>query len=112
VRHLGSPLRDLESTPSLESIRGIEGAAARAYFGVFDHLIVANKEVFYFRQCSRRPPLDLVEELRPVLGDHLALSLVNRRQVQASDFQSLEGGGVWLTEEGRKTVLPTYQKRK
>ena len=56
--------------------------------------------------------LDLVEELRPVLGDRLALTLVNRRQVRPSDFQSLEGGGVWLTEGGRKAVLTAYQKRR
>ena len=40
---------------------------------------------FLHRDRPGRPSLalDLVEELRPVLADRLALSLVNRRQVQA-----------------------------
>jgi CRISPR-associated protein Cas1 len=36
--------------------------------------------------------LDLMEELRPVLADRLALTLVNRRQVRADGFRSLAGG--------------------
>ncbi len=158
ARHLGSLLRQLDGSPDLETVRGIEGDAARAYFAAFDELIVANKEAFFFRQRSRRPPLDnmnallsflytllthdaasaleasgldpavgflhrdrpgrpslaldLVEELRPVLGDRLALTLVNRKQIQASDFRTMEGGAVWLTDEGRKKVLAAYQKRK
>ena len=33
----------------LESVRGIEGDAARRYFAVFDNLIVAEKDAFFFR---------------------------------------------------------------
>ncbi|WP_280142803.1 CRISPR-associated endonuclease Cas1 [Methylobacterium sp. ap11] len=56
--------------------------------------------------------LDLMEELRPVLADRLALSLVNRRQVGAEDFSVEETGGVRLTEAGRKRVLVAWQERK
>jgi CRISPR-associated protein Cas1 len=56
--------------------------------------------------------LDLMEELRPVMADRMALSLVNRGQVQASDFLIDEGGAVSLTEDGRKTVLVAWQERK
>ncbi len=56
--------------------------------------------------------LDLMEELRPVLADRLALSLVNRRQLQADDFIMEETGGVRLTDEARKTVLVAWQERK
>lgn len=56
--------------------------------------------------------LDLVEELRPVLADRLALSLVNRRQVQASGFRRSESGGVVMDDATRKEVLVAYQKRK
>src|SRR3954452_18233817 len=56
--------------------------------------------------------LDLVEELRPVLADRLALTLVNRRQLGRSDFEERPGGAVSLTEAGRKTVLVAYQQRK
>ena len=56
--------------------------------------------------------LDLMEEFRPVLADRLALSLINRRQIGASDFVMEDGGGVRLTDEGRKTVLVAWQERK
>lgn len=56
--------------------------------------------------------LDLMEELRPVLGDRLALSLINRRQLQASDFRTAESGAVLLDDSGRRKVLKAYQKRK
>jgi len=56
--------------------------------------------------------LDLMEELRPVVADRLALGLVNRRQLTRADFEEREGGAVLLTEQGRRTVLVAYQKRK
>jgi CRISPR-associated protein Cas1 len=56
--------------------------------------------------------LDVVEELRPVIADRLALSLVNRRQVQASGFRRTESGGVVMDDATRKEVLVAYQKRK
>ena len=36
--------------------------------------------------------LDLQEELRSVLADRLALTLINRGQVSADDFDEREGG--------------------
>jgi CRISPR-associated protein Cas1 len=56
--------------------------------------------------------LDLMEELRPVLADRLALSLINRRQLAAADFIVEEAGGVRLTDEARKRVLVAWQERK
>jgi CRISP-associated protein Cas1 len=56
--------------------------------------------------------LDLMEELRPVLADRLVLTLVNRKQVTADDFQEFPGGTVSLTEDGRRTVLNAWQERK
>jgi CRISPR-associated protein Cas1 len=56
--------------------------------------------------------LDLMEEMRPVLADRLALSLVNRRQLTAKDFIQEDGGAVLLTEAGRKEILIAYQERK
>ncbi len=47
----------------LDRIRGIEGTAASTYFGVFDLLISSNKEQFFFRERSRRPPLDNMNAL-------------------------------------------------
>ena len=56
--------------------------------------------------------LDLMEELRAIVADRLAITLINRRQVQADDFEELPGGAVNLTEQGRRTVLSAYQERK
>lgn len=56
--------------------------------------------------------LDLVEEFRAFMGDRLALSLVNLRQIQANDFTATESGAVAMSDEARKTLLAAYQKRK
>lgn len=56
--------------------------------------------------------LDLMEELRPVLADRLALSLVNRRQIAAEDFVIEDGGAVSLRDDARKAVLVAWQERK
>jgi CRISP-associated protein Cas1 len=56
--------------------------------------------------------LDLMEELRPVLADRIALTLINRRQLSTSDFRRLENGAVLLTDPGRKAALIAYQERK
>lgn len=69
---------------------------------------------FLHRERPGRPSLalDLMEELRPVLADRLALSLINRRQLRACDFEARDGGAVLLSEAGRKTVLTAWQERK
>ncbi|OPX62902.1 MULTISPECIES: type I-C CRISPR-associated endonuclease Cas1c [unclassified Methanoregula] len=56
--------------------------------------------------------LDMMEELRPFISDRLALNLVNLQQVCSDDFLKKEGGGILLTEKGRKAVLAAWQKRK
>ena len=56
--------------------------------------------------------LDIMEEFRAFLADRLALSLVNRRQVQAKGFQTIESGAVRMNDDTRKTLLVAYQKRK
>lgn len=56
--------------------------------------------------------LDLMEELRPVLADRLALSLINRQQVKLADFTIKETGAVEMKDATRKAVLVAYQERK
>ncbi|MBX6395923.1 MAG: type I-C CRISPR-associated endonuclease Cas1 [Alicyclobacillaceae bacterium] len=56
--------------------------------------------------------LDLMEELRPVLADRTAFTLLNRRQIGPDDFEEWPGGAVLLNDRGRKTVVEEYQKRK
>lgn len=48
---------------SLDSLRGLEGVAASGYFGVFDDMILRNKEQFFFHGRNRRPPTDKVNAL-------------------------------------------------
>jgi len=63
---------------------------------------------------SGRPALalDLMEELRSVLADRLALTLVNRRQVVKSNFCERPGGAIHIDDDIRKEVVIAYQKRK
>ena len=55
--------------------------------------------------------LDLMEEFRP-WADRLALTLINRGQVKAGDFDVREGGGVALQPDARKAVVVAFQERK
>jgi len=56
-------IKTLQEQPTVDQIRGVEGSAAATYFGVFDHLINSNKEHFFFKERSRRPPLDNMNAL-------------------------------------------------
>ncbi|MEW5721018.1 MAG: CRISPR-associated endonuclease Cas1, partial [Chloroflexota bacterium] len=122
------------------------------------HLILSQKDDFFFHGRNRRPPLDnvnallsflytlvvhdcrsalegvgldpcvgylhvdrpgrpslaldLMEELRPVIADRLALTLINRQQVKGKGFTKTETGAVVMDDETRKTVLTAYQERK
>lgn len=69
---------------------------------------------FLHRDRPGRPSLalDLMEEMRPVLADRLALSLINRRQLRAKDFETRDGGAVMMSDDARKTVLTAWQERK
>lgn len=157
-RRLTDAAKRSAKSSDTNTVRGIEGEAARAYYGVFGDLVLRKDAGFAFSRRSRRPPLDpmnallsflysllvqdyrsalesagldvavgflhrarpgrpslaldLMEELRPVLADRLALSLVNRRQVSGRDFQTAVSGAVTMRESARKTVLVAYQKRK
>ncbi len=53
----------LSKRPDLDEVRGIEGETARLYFSVFDQLIVNQKNHFFLRGRSRRPPRDKVNAL-------------------------------------------------
>lgn len=145
-------------TTNMEILRGEEGRAANVYFGVFEHLILHQKDDFTFGGRSRRPPkdevnamlsfvytliandmaaalesvgldpyvgfmhtlrpgrtslaLDMMEELRAYLGDRLVLSMINRRQVTKKGFICQGDEGVQMTDDCRKELLTTWQKRK
>jgi len=155
---LKETLSAVQACKTIGDLMGFEGSAAKIYFGVFDHLILQQREDFSFKERSRRPPLDnlnsllsflytlltndaasalevvgldpyvgflhqdrpgrpslaldLVEELRPVFADRLALSLINRRQIAGKGFTQKESGGILMDDDTRKTVLTAWQERK
>jgi len=158
AQDLAASLRALPASHKLDTLRGVEGEAARTYFDALNRLVRADRrEVFAMNGRSRRPPrdrmnallsflyamwmndcrsaceaagldpqvgflhalrpgraalaLDLMEEFRP-FADRLALSLVNRAQVNADDFDTREGGAVALRDEARKAVVVAFQERK
>ncbi|NLY75021.1 MAG: CRISPR-associated endonuclease Cas1, partial [Firmicutes bacterium] len=69
---LNRQLRWLEHCEDLDTLRGIEGDAARTYFSVFDHLILCNKTDFFFHERNRRPPKDNMNALLSFLYTLLA----------------------------------------
>ena len=52
--------RDAEGAGNAESLLGIEGAAAEAYFSRFSHLLKEEEEGFTFENRNKRPPRDPV----------------------------------------------------
>lgn len=65
-----------------------------------------------FRPGRPALALDLMEHLRPLVADRLALTLVNNQQVSAKGFRVTESGAVEMDDETRKTVITTHQQRK
>lgn len=150
--------KNLGNVASLDSLRGIEGDAAKKYFDTFDEMILAQKDDFYLNSRNKRPPrdnlnallsflytmlaheiqsaletvgldpyvgflhrdrpgrsslaLDLMEELRPVFADRLALSLINRKQINGKGFSVKENGSVLMEESTIKEVITAWHKRK
>jgi len=61
-----------KTVESLEAIRAVERVAAKAYFDVFEHLVTLQKDDFFFRGRSRRPPMDTLNALLSFLYTLLA----------------------------------------
>jgi CRISPR-associated protein Cas1 len=89
---LGQLLAGLQEGVPLDTLRGMEGAAARAYFEVFDHLLTQQKEDFFFRERSRRPPLDNVNALLSFL-----YTLLRHDLEAALESVGLDPAGSWWT---------------
>ena len=60
---LARQLDSVKRCSDIEALRGLEGDSANSYFGVFDHLIIQQKDDFRFEGRNRRPPLDAVNAL-------------------------------------------------
>lgn len=156
---LAISVRNLPGANDLDTVRGIEGDAAKNYFSALNYLVRwEQRGTFQMDGRTRRPPqdrfnallsfiyamvmndcrsaiesvgldpqlgylhavrpgraalaLDLMEEFRAILADRLALTLINRAQVSAKDFDDRPGGAVYLHDDARKTVVVAYQERK
>lgn len=62
----------LQGSSSLAEIRGIEGDCARTYFGVFDQLILHQKDEFFMQGRNKRPPRDNLNAMLSFLYTILA----------------------------------------
>lgn len=56
-------LREVRGCDNLESLLGWEGQAATNYYGIFDQMILQQKDSFAFHGRSRRPPKDNVNAM-------------------------------------------------
>ena len=66
---------NLRNASSVDSLRGMEGDAAEAYFSVFDAMVLVPGPDFRFSSRSRRPPLDRVNALLSYTYSILALDI-------------------------------------
>lgn len=62
-KRLSENLEQILNCNDLELLRGLEGNSANAYFGIFDQMILQQKDAFYFKTRNRRPPTDNVNAL-------------------------------------------------
>lgn len=56
--------------------------------------------------------LDLMEEFRSFFADRLVLSLINRGEITAEQFEKTASGAVNMSDSARKTIINAYQKKK
>ncbi|MGD9548796.1 MAG: type I-C CRISPR-associated endonuclease Cas1c, partial [Candidatus Krumholzibacteriia bacterium] len=87
IASMKSSLRNLRKDNSLESVRGIEGEAARSYFGVFNHLILCGDDRMAFSRRIRRPPTDPVNSLLSFLYTLLTHDVRSALEVVGLDPQ-------------------------
>lgn len=72
-RRLSAAARQGLIAPDLDTLRGQEGEAGRAYWGAFQYLIRSDDPVMRFAGRNRRPPLDPVNALLSFLYALLAI---------------------------------------
>ena len=88
VLRLGNILEDVQRADvTVDRLRGIEGDAAKTYFEAFDDMITAQKDAFFFRGRSRRPPLDNLNALLSFLYTLLAHDVVSALETVGLDPQ-------------------------
>lgn len=56
--------------------------------------------------------LDVMEELRPILADRLAITLINKKLINSKGFYKHENGAIRMDDETRKSIISAWQERK
>jgi len=62
-QYLSDAMKKIRIENDLNALRGLEGECASIYFGVFDEMILNQKEDFFFHGRSKRPPMDAVNAM-------------------------------------------------
>lgn len=114
--NLRNSLTRIPEAESLEELRGLEGEAASTYFSVFDEMILSSKDVFYFRERSRRPPLDPVNALLSFVYTLLANDCASALEAAGLDsyvgfFHRDRPGRVSLALDLMEELRPCYADR-
>jgi CRISPR-associated protein Cas1 len=63
ISEMRSVLSMIGAADGVGSLMGLEGIAAKAYFGAFNQMILRSEAAFQFDGRSRRPPMDRVNAL-------------------------------------------------
>lgn len=94
-------LPEVLNADNLETLRGVEGAAATVYFGVLDEMILNSNEEFRFRGRNRRPPRDPVNALLS-----FAYALLSNDCISALESVGLDSGVGFLHRDrpGRSSL--------
>lgn len=58
AQHLARIVNYLKAADSIDEVRGLEGEAAKTYFGVLSHMVRQQRTHFEMTRRSRRPPRD------------------------------------------------------
>lgn len=85
IDHLKESKDKVLQSTSKEGLRGIEGDAQSAYFGIFNQMILNNKETFAFEGRNRRPPLDPVNAMLSYAYTLLALNFAGALEAVGLD---------------------------
>jgi len=72
VDAIADVIRRAQRAADTDTLRGLEGEAANAYFDAFDDMVLAQKDAFAMKTRSRRPPLDPLNALLSFLYTILA----------------------------------------
>jgi CRISPR-associated protein Cas1 len=63
AQFLSNSMDRIRAEDNLDTLRGLEGEAASIYFGIFDEMILNQKEEFSFHGRNKRPPEDNVNAM-------------------------------------------------